>query len=87
MPKYRVITKDPSGSAPQLMDFPSEQAATDDAQRSLVDMAKETLPNGERAHFKVRVQDQAGDEVYRASLDFKGRGRRKAGAPEEPADD
>lgn len=46
------------------MDFPSEQAASDDAQRSLVDMAKETFPNGERARFRVRVQDQAGDEVY-----------------------
>ncbi|WP_126111798.1 MULTISPECIES: hypothetical protein [unclassified Bosea (in: a-proteobacteria)] len=87
MPKYRVTTKDPGGSARQSMDFPSEQAATDDAQRALVDMAKETLPNGERARFKVRVQDQAGDEVYRASLDFKGRGRRKTGGPEEPADD
>ncbi|AZO81875.1 hypothetical protein B5U98_26890 [Bosea sp. Tri-39] len=45
MPKDRVTTKDPSGSARQSMDFPSEQAATDDAQRSLVDMVKETLPS------------------------------------------
>lgn len=87
MPRFRVTSKDPAGSVRQSVDYPSEQAATDDAQRSLADMARDTLPNGRRAKFKVRVEDEAGHEVYRASLDFKGGGRKKGRAPEEPASD
>jgi hypothetical protein len=87
MPKFRVTTKDPGGSVRHSIDFPNEKAASDDAQRALADMAKDSLPNGERTGFKVRVEDQAGDEVYRASLDFKGRGRKRAGPPEEPSND
>lgn len=48
MPKCCVRTKDPGGSARHAMDSPSDQAATDDAQRSLVDMAKETLPTASK---------------------------------------
>jgi hypothetical protein len=77
MPKGQVTTDDPHGSARHSIDYPSEQAATDDAQRSLADMAKDTLPDGKRARFKVRVEDQAGEEVYRGSLDFQGHGREK----------
>ncbi|WID98413.1 hypothetical protein QO058_09330 [Bosea vestrisii] len=82
-----MTTKDPSGSGRHHIDFPNEQIASADARRSLVDMARDALPDGERAKFKVRVQDEAGDEVYRASLDFNGGGRRKAATPEEPAGD
>jgi len=75
MPKFRVTSNDPQGSARQLIDYPSEQAATDVAQRSFAYMAKDTLPDGKRARFKVRVEDQAGKGVYRGSLDFQGHGR------------
>ncbi|KRE11445.1 hypothetical protein ASE66_23060 [Bosea sp. Root483D1] len=77
MPKFRVTSNDPQGSSRQSIDYPSEQAASDDAQRSLADMAKDALPDGKRAHFKVRVEDQAGEEVYCGSLDFQGHGREK----------
>ncbi|KRE11603.1 hypothetical protein ASE66_24040 [Bosea sp. Root483D1] len=69
------------------VDYPSEQAATDDAQCSLADMARDNLPHGNRANFKVRVQDQAGEGIYKAWLDFKGRGRTQSAVPEEPTDE
>ncbi|RXT47693.1 hypothetical protein B6S44_24840 [Bosea sp. Tri-44] len=84
MPKFRVTTKDPSGSGRHHINFPNEQAAADDAQRSLADMARDALPNGKRAGFKVRVEDQSGEEVYRGSLDFKGQGRKTADPRNRP---
>jgi len=80
MPRFRVTSNESAGLVSQSV-YPSEQAATDGAQRSLADMAKDNLPNGNRANFKVRVQDQAGEEIYEASLDFKGRGRKQSGFP------
>ena len=73
MPKFSITTDDNGQTAAdeELMDFPDEKAATDDAQVALAEMARDRLPNGSQAQFCASVKDEAGDEVYRASLDFK----------------
>jgi hypothetical protein len=35
-------------------------------------MAKDHLPDGERADFKVRVEDETGPGLYRGALEFRG---------------
>ncbi len=72
MPKYYITSDDGSGPRrePEPVDFPDEKAATDDAQTSLADMAGEILPDGKHAAFSIRLNDEAGAEVYRASLTF-----------------
>jgi hypothetical protein len=81
MAKFKVTTKEPHGSARQSIDFPDEAAASEDAQRALLDMAHETLPNGARADFAVKIEDKAGDEVYSASLAFRSQGRQDQPVP------
>lgn len=71
-PKFRITTQDPKGRARHSLDYPNEAAATDDAQRALADMAKDHLPDGERADFKVQVEDEAGHRLYRGCLGFRG---------------
>ncbi len=77
MPKFRFTTQDGNkvdrDDVP--LEFPTEKAATDDAQRALVDMADDKLPNGERADLSAAVENEAGEEIYRATLRF----RREAG--------
>jgi hypothetical protein len=72
MPKYFITSDDGSGprQEPEPVDFPCEKAATDDAQSSLADIAGEMLPDGRHAAFSIRLTDEAGVEVYRASLQF-----------------
>lgn len=73
MPKFRFTTQDGNkidrDDVP--LEFPDEKAATDDAQRALVDMADDKLPDGERADLSASVENEAGEEIYRASLTFK----------------
>ena len=70
MPKFLVTTDDGHGPVREGVEFPTEKAATDDAQVSLAEAAREKLPNGAHADFSVKVHDQAGAEVYRATLTF-----------------
>ena len=79
MPKCTVTTDDGSGelSPEDRASFESEQAATDDAQTAFADMARDALPNGAHARFTASVEDDKGDQVYRASLDFNAQGRDK----------
>jgi hypothetical protein len=73
MPKFRFTTQDGDkiDRDDEPLEFPSERAATDDAQRALVDMASDKLPNGERADLSASVENEAGAEIYRASLKFR----------------
>lgn len=72
MPRYFVTSDDGSGprKEPEPVDFPNEKAATDDAQCSLADMAGEMLPDGKHAAFSIKLNDEGGEEIYRASLQF-----------------
>lgn len=53
MPKFSVTTDDGHGLINERVEFPTEKAATDDAQVSLVDAAREKLPNGSHADFRI----------------------------------
>ncbi|MGO4405684.1 hypothetical protein AB4Z10_15655 [Bosea sp. RAF48] len=73
MPKFRFTTEDGNrvDRDEKPLDFPDEKAAKEDAQRALADMAKDKLPDGNRFDLRARVENEAGQEVYRASLKFK----------------
>ncbi|WP_156640387.1 DUF6894 family protein [Bosea sp. PAMC 26642] len=75
MPKFTITTD--AGSGPEVPDepieFPHTKAATDDAQIALAEMAREKLPNGKRADFGVKVEDESGKEVYAAEMHFQAR--------------
>ena len=73
MPKFVITTDDGEGSKPasESIAYPSEKAATDDAQISLSDMVRDKLPNGSHAQFNVKVADETGDEIYSACLTFE----------------
>jgi hypothetical protein len=92
MPKFVVTTDEGDGTKPAIesIAYPTEKAATDDAQISLSDMAREKLPNGSHAKFNVKVADEAGDEIYAASLTFdakSGPEARQASEEQAVADD
>jgi len=72
MPKFRITTKDSRGTGRRSIDFPNKAAASHDAQRALVDMASDELPNGKRAEFAVKVEDGKGKEIYSGSLKYRG---------------
>ncbi|MDP3411521.1 MAG: hypothetical protein Q8S38_24770 [Bosea sp. (in: a-proteobacteria)] len=72
MPKFTIITAtdrlEDRGDDP--LEFRDAEAAVDDAQIALTEMAREGLPSGKRADFAVRVRDESGDEIYVAALHF-----------------
>lgn len=71
MPKFTITTDNSDGEhSDDPIHFPSAKAATDDAQIALADMAREKLPDGKHAEFGVKVEDEAGKEIYRAGLSF-----------------
>jgi hypothetical protein len=91
MPKFDVTTDDGDGTRPatQSLTYATEQAATDDAQVSLSDMAREKLPNGNHAQFNVKVADEGGEEIYSATLifDAKTGAETKKASEKQAADD
>jgi uncharacterized protein YbaA (DUF1428 family) len=71
MPKFTITTDTgDSESSTDPMEFPDTKAATDDAQVALAEMARDKLPNGKRADFGIKVENEDGEEVYRAALNF-----------------
>lgn len=50
--------------------FPNTKAATDDAQVALGEMVRDKLPDGKHTDFGVQVEDDAGKQVYRATVNF-----------------
>jgi len=74
MPKYRftTVSGDKLDLNPSWIDFPSDEAASRDAQRALADMANDQLPDGSHFELRIAVENQAGEVVYQASLDFHG---------------
>lgn len=77
MPKYRFTTDDGKTFVrhDDTVDLPGEQAAADEAQRGLADLAQAKPPDGTHAVFRVAVEDEADEVVYQASLEFKGETR------------
>jgi hypothetical protein len=50
------------------VDLPSEEMARSEAKAALTDMARDHLPNGNHLELRVTIRDEAGDEIYTASL-------------------
>ncbi len=70
MPRYFFDTSDgnrliPDGEGIEMQDF---EAAKAEAQKSLADIAKDALPDGEQRSFVVSVRDESGQVVVRAAL-------------------
>ncbi len=75
MPTYTVRIENGHGAdgSNETIDFPHRQAACDDAQVALTEMAKERIPIERSAHFGVEIDDDAGQRVYTATLHIDGR--------------
>lgn len=74
MPKFTITTDNSDGEhSDEPIHFPNTKAATDDAQVALAEMARDKLPDGKHADFGVKVEDEAGKEIYRADLIFNAR--------------
>lgn len=52
--------------------MPNDKAASDEAQRALADMANDRLPDGSHLDMRVAVENENGEVVYQASLEFNG---------------
>lgn len=93
MPKYRFTTDDGKkiDRGDDTIEFADDGAAADAAQQALADMAHDALPNGSSLDLSAAVENATGDDVYRASLKFRGetahQARTKAAAIDAGADD
>ncbi|UZF95644.1 DUF6894 family protein [Bosea sp. NBC_00550] len=93
MPVYRFTmndgTKTDCDNEPK--EFASDKSAVDAAQVALADMAHDALPDGNSVDLTAAVENSAGEEIYRASLKFRGEtaehARSKAADFEAAADD
>jgi hypothetical protein len=69
----------------------SDKAAADAAQVALADMAHDVLPDGTSVDLTAAVENSAGEEIYHASLKFRGetaeQARSKTADLETAADD
>lgn len=74
MPNYRFTTDDGDqvDRAEETIELADDRVAAEEAQKALADIAKEKLPYRSRADFHAHVEDEGGNEVYRASLQFRG---------------
>ena len=91
MPKFFFTTDDGQPDEQEAgLEFRDEKAAAAGAQEALADIAHEKLPNGPHADFRIKVEDEGGDEIYRTSLIFSGQSRddarRQAEAEEAAAE-
>jgi len=73
MPSYRFTTDNGKkvDKDDESMAFKDDKSAAKAAQEALADMAKEGLPDGERLDLSASVENEAGEEIYRASLKFR----------------
>ncbi|RYF31408.1 MAG: hypothetical protein EOO23_02680 [Comamonadaceae bacterium] len=73
MPGYRFTTFDGKrvdfGDEP--LPFRDDHAASDAAQKALVNMADDALPNGKAVDLTASVDNDDGERIYEASLTFR----------------
>jgi len=88
MPNFTITTKrNGEKSDCENHRFRNEKAATDDAQVALSEMARDALPNGSHVELDAKVENEAGDLVYRASLNFRAQTGKEIKASEKHADE
>ena len=70
MPRFFFDTFDGENLQPDETghELPDLDAAKQEAQKALPDMAKDALPDGNYRTFVVNVRDEAGQTVLRAAL-------------------
>jgi hypothetical protein len=85
MQKFIITTKQDSEKAERSEhQFRDQKAATEVA---LSEMVRDKLPNGSRADFGAKVENEAGETVYRASLNFNAETGEEIIAAEKQADE
>jgi len=74
MPRYRFTTDDGDklDVNDDWLDFLNDDAAAQEAQRVLADTARDQLPDGPHLEMRISVENELGEVVYQASLDFHG---------------
>ncbi|MBW4656618.1 MAG: hypothetical protein KME20_26775 [Kaiparowitsia implicata GSE-PSE-MK54-09C] len=87
MPKFNVTTDIDGEVSKDAIDFPSEKAATDDLQVGLADAVKEKLPDGSHSSITGRVDDEKGQEIYRASSEFRAKNATEIRDEDKQADE
>jgi uncharacterized protein YbaA (DUF1428 family) len=72
MAKFTIITDVGNGpeTPGEAIDFPNAQAAIEDAQVAIAEMARDVMPNGKRADFAVKVANEDRKAVYEAEMHF-----------------
>lgn len=74
MPEYRFTTDD--GQKVDHDDdphaFKNDKAAADAAQQALAGMANDALPDGSSLDLSATVENAKGEEIYHATLKFRG---------------
>ncbi len=73
MPTYNVRMD--SGDGPddgEAMDFPDVDKACRDALVAMTEIARERIPGETKAHLGIEIDDEDGQPVYRAEMNFQG---------------
>lgn len=70
MPTFKLTTEVEGDVCETVAEFPDAKSARDDLQTGMIDAILEKLPNGSRVTLFAKVQDDTGNELYRASLIF-----------------
>ncbi len=70
MPRYFFDTHDGDHFTPDHdgVELESIEAAKDEAKKTLPDIVKDEMPDGDRRDFVVMVKDEAGQNVLRVTL-------------------
>jgi nucleotide-binding universal stress UspA family protein len=71
MPKFDISTVADGHTSRERVVFPNLEAAAEEVQRALVDMADERLPDGSALNLATEVRDEDGRSLYRALLQFR----------------
>ena len=82
MPGYRFTTDDGNkvDHDEEPLQLEDDQAAVDAAQEALAEMAKEELPDGSALDLNASVEKETGEQIYTASLKFRGQTAEEAQA-------
>ncbi|GJE42082.1 DUF6894 family protein [Methylobacterium soli] len=73
MPRFFIDTNDGDYYVrdEEGQELPAEEAAREIALSVLPDMARSTLPDGDRRTFCASVRDERGKTIFKASLDLR----------------
>lgn len=74
MPTFNVRMDNGDGPDDgEPLDFKDAKAAALDAQMAMIDAARDKIPGERRANLRIEIDDEGGNPVYTARMDFHGR--------------